>query len=194
VLSGRVNPSGRLPVQIPGAAAPQPGTYLAPPLALKSDGISNIDPTPAYPFGHGLSYTTFTIGEVQAEAAAVPVDGLIRLRATVANTGSRPGTAVPQVYLSDPVASVARPVRRLIGFARVDVPPGADVRVEFDVHPDLTAFTGRDLRRRVEPGRIVLTVAQSAADPGVAVDVDLIGEVRIVGSDRVLSTPHRITP
>jgi beta-xylosidase len=194
VLSGRVNPSGRLPVQIPGSAAPQPGTYLAPPLALKSDGISNIDPTPAFPFGHGQSYTTFTINEVRAETAAVPVDGLIRLRATIANTGTRPGTAVPQVYLSDPVATVARPVRRLIGFARVDVPPGSVVTVEFDVHADLTAFTGRDQRRRVEPGRIVVTVAQSAADPGVAVDVDLIGEVRFVGHDRVQSVPHRIAP
>jgi beta-xylosidase len=191
VLGGRVNPSGRLPVQIPGVAAPQPGTYLAPPLALKSDGISNIDPTPAFPFGHGLSYTTFTIGDVRAEAPAVGVDELIRLRATIGNTGTRPGTAVPQVYLSDPVASVTRPVRRLIGFARVDVPPGAEVTVEFEVHADLTAFTGRDLRRRVEPGRIVLTVAQSAADSGVAVAVDLIGEVRIVGHDRVQSTVHR---
>jgi beta-glucosidase len=194
VLSGRVNPSGRLPVQIPGAAAPQPGTYLAPPLALKSDGISNIDPTPAFPFGHGLSYTTFTLDDVQAETAAVPVDGLIRLRATVGNTGTRPGTAVPQLYLSDPVASVTRPVRRLIGFARVDVLPGSTATVEFDIHTDLTAFTGRDLRRRVEPGRIVLTVAQSATDPGVDVDVDLVGEVRIVGHDRTQSTPHRIAP
>ena len=193
VLSGRINPSGRLPVQIPGDAAPQPGTYLAPPLALKSDGISNIDPTPAFPFGHGLSYTTFTVDAVETETAAVRVDGLIRLRATIANTGTRAGIAVPQVYLSDPVASVARPVRRLIGFARVDVPPGSTATVEFDVHADLTAFTGRDLRRRVEPGRIVLTVAQSAADPGVAVDVDLIGEVRIVGHDRVQSTPHRVS-
>jgi beta-xylosidase len=194
VLSGRVNPSGRLPVQIPGADAPQPGTYLAPPLALKSGGISNIDPTPAFPFGHGLSYTTFTIDAVRAETSAIPVDGLIRLSATIGNTGARPGTAVPQVYLSDPVASVARPVRTLIGFARVDVPPGSAVIVEFDVHADLTVFTGRDLRRRVEPGRIVLTVAQSAADPGVAVDVDLIGEVRFVGHDRVRSTPHRTAP
>ena len=98
---------------------------------------------------------------------------------------------MPQVYLSDLVATVTRPVRRLVGFARVEVAPGAEVTVEFEVHADLTAFTGLDLRRRVEPGRIVLTVAQSAADPGVAVEVDLVGEVRFVGHDRVLSTPHR---
>jgi len=130
--------------------------------------------------------------EVHAETSAMPVDGLIRLRATIGNTGTRPGTAVPQLYLSDPVASVARPVRRLIGFARVEVPAGAAVTVEFDVHADLTAFTGRDQRRRVEPGRIVLTIAQSAADPGAGVTVDLIGEVRFVGHDRVQSAPHRV--
>ena len=190
VLSGRVDPSGRLPVQIPGAAAPQPGTYLAPPLSLKSDGISNIDPTPAYAFGHGLSYTTFTVDGVEADTTEVPTDGLVRLRATIGNTGTRAGTAVPQVYLSDPVASVTRPVRRLVGFARVAVPAGATAAVEFEVHADLTAFTGRDLRRRVEPGRVVLTVAQSVADPGVAVAVDLTGEVRFVGHDRVRSTLH----
>ena len=191
VLSGRVNPSGHLPVQIPGDAAPQPGTYLAPPLALKSDGISNIDPTPAFPFGHGLSYTTYAVDTVETATTAVPVDGRIRLRATITNTGARAGTAVPQVYLSDPVASVARPVRRLIAFTRIDLPPGAAATIEFDLHADLTAFTGRDLRRRVEPGRIVLTVAQSAADPGATADVELTGEVRIVDHTRVQSSASR---
>ena len=178
VLSGRVNPSGRLPVQIPGSAASQPGTYLAPPLALKSDGISNIDPTPAFPFGYGLAYTTFALDEVVAEAPSVPVDGVVRLRATIRNTGTRSGTAVPQLYLSDPVASVTRPVRRLVGFARVHLEPGQVATIEFEVPTDLAAFTGRDLQRRVEPGRITVTVAQSAADPGVAAHIDLIGEVR----------------
>jgi len=178
VVSGRVNPSGRLPVQIPGSAASQPGTYLAPPLALKSDGISNIDPTPAFPFGHGLAYTTFAVDDVVAEAPSVPVDGVVRLRATIRNTGTRSGTAVPQLYLSDPVATVTRPVRRLVGFARVHLEPGNAATLEFEVPADLAAFTGRDLRRRVEPGHITLTVAQSAADPGVAADIDLTGEVR----------------
>ena len=191
VLSGRVGPSGRLPVQIPGDAASQPGTYLAPPLALKSDGVSNIDPTPAFPFGHGLAYTTFTVGRVGASGTSVPVDGAVTVHATVTNTGTRPGTAVPQLYLSDPVATVTRPVRRLIGFTRVDLAAGESRTVEFEVHTDLTSFTGRDLRRRVEPGRIVLSVAQSAADPGRSVEVTLEGEVRIVDHTRVTSTPAR---
>jgi len=193
VLSGRISPSGRLPVQIPGDSASQPGTYLAPPLALKSDGVSNIDPTPAFAFGHGLAYTTFRIDEVGVSKSVIGTDGVTTVRAKVANTGFRPGIAVPQLYLTDPVASVTRPVRQLIGFARVDLAAGEAAFVEFEVAADLTSFTGRDLRRRVEPGRILLTVAQSAADPGRAAEVTLDGEVRFVDHTRVMSTPITTT-
>ena len=189
VLSGRVNPSGHLPVQIPGDAAGQPGTYLAPPLALKSDGVSNIDPTPAFPFGHGLSYTTFSIDGAKATEAAIAVDGSVTVSASVTNTGSRAGTAVPQLYLTDPVASVTRPVRQLIGFTRVDLAAGETRTVRFEVHADMTSFTGRDLRRRVEPGWIALTVAQSAGDPGSSVQVKLEGDPRIVDHTRTMTTP-----
>ncbi|MCX4977152.1 beta-glucosidase [Streptomyces sp. NBC_00620] len=194
VISGRINPSGRLPVQIPGDMAGQPGTYLAPPLALKSDGVSNIDPTPAFPFGHGLSYTTFAIGDVHVNEAAVPVDATIAVRAAVSNTGERAGTFVPQLYLTDPVASVTRPVRQLIGFTRVDLAAGETRVVEFQVHTDMTSFTGRDLRRRVEPGGITFTVAQSAGDPGVPVQVTLQGDERMVDHTRTMTTPVTVLP
>ncbi|WSP87106.1 glycoside hydrolase family 3 C-terminal domain-containing protein [Streptomyces sp. NBC_01235] len=194
VLSGRINPSGRLPVQIPGDMAGQPGTYLAPPLALKSDGVSNIDPTPAFPFGHGLSYTTFAIGDVHVDEAAVPVDATITVRAAVSNTGERAGTFVPQLYLTDPVASVTRPVRQLIAFTRVDLAAGETRAVEFQVHADMTSFTGRDLRRRVEPGGITLTVARSAGDPGVPVQVTLQGDERMVDHTRTMTTPVTVLP
>jgi beta-xylosidase len=194
VLSGRVAPSGRLPVQIPGDMAGQPGTYLAPPLALKSEGVSNLDPTPAFPFGHGLSYTTFDIGDAHAEESAVAVDATITVRTTVSNTGDRAGTSVPQLYLTDPVASVTRPVRQLIGFTRVELAAGETRTVEFQVHTDMTSFTGRDLRRRVEPGRVVLTVAQSADDPGQAVEVEIGGETRIVDHTRTMTTTVRVVP
>ncbi|MGQ4389298.1 glycoside hydrolase family 3 N-terminal domain-containing protein [Streptomyces sp. SAS_270] len=194
VLSGRLNPSGRLPVQIPGDTAGQPGTYLAPPLALRSDGVSNIDPTPAFPFGHGLSYTSFAIEDARADMDTIAVDGSVRVRATISNTGSRQGTSVPQLYLTDPVASVTRPVRQLIGFTRVELAAGETRTVEFEVHADMTSFTGRDLRRRVEPGRIVLTVAQSAGDPGRSVEVELRGGTRVVDHTRTMTTAVTILP
>ncbi|WP_380567936.1 beta-glucosidase family protein [Streptacidiphilus jeojiensis] len=189
VLSGRVNPSGHLPVQIPGDRAGQPGTYLAAALALKSDGVSNIDPTPAFPFGHGLSYTGFAIADVRASGSTMAVDGSVTVSATVTNTGDRAGTAVPQLYLTDLVATVTRPVRQLIGFTRVDLEPGRSRTVQFEVHADLTSFTGQDLRRRVEPGRILLRLGQSAADPGTSLLVTLEGETRIVDHTRAMSAP-----
>jgi beta-xylosidase len=191
VLSGRVNPSGHLPVQIPGEAAGQPATYLAPALALKTDGVSSVDPTPAFPFGHGLSYTSFAIDRASAAEPAVPTDGTIRVSATVSNTGSRDGATVLQLYLSDPVASVTRPVRQLIGFTRLGLAAGESAEACFEVHADLTSFTGRDLRRRVEPGMVVLTVAQSADDPGAPVPVTLTGETRIVDHTRTMTTQVR---
>ncbi len=109
------------------------------------------------------------------------------------NTGVRGGTAVPQLYLTDPVASVTRPVRRLIGFTRIALGAGESATVEFDVHADLTSFTGRDLRRVVEPGRVVLTVAQSAGDPGGSADVVLVGEARTVDHSRVMQAPVTVT-
>jgi len=193
VLSGRVEPSGRLPVQIPGDNAGQPGTYLAPPLALKSDGVSNIDPTPAFPFGHGLGYTTFTVEVLSTDEPVIPVDGSVRISATVTNTGTRPGTAVPQLYLSDPVASVTRPLRRLVGFTRVALEAGQTSTIRFRLDADLTGFTGRDLRRRVEPGHIVLTVAQNAADPGLSAEVLRQGAVRILDHTRSMSTPVSVS-
>jgi beta-glucosidase len=69
-------------------------------------------------------------------------------------------------------------VRRLVSFTRVQLEPGQTTTVEFEVPTDVAAFTGRDLKRRVEPGRITLTVAQSAADPGRAVDIELTGDIR----------------
>jgi Glycosyl hydrolase family 3 C-terminal domain/Fibronectin type III-like domain len=191
VLSGRVNPSGHLPVQIPGEAAGQPATYLAPALALKTDGVSSVDPTPAFPFGHGLSYTSFAIDRASAAEPAVPTDGTIRVSATVSNTGSRDGATVLQLYLSDPVASVTRPVRQLIGFTRLGLAAGESAEACFEVHADLTSFTGRDLRRRVEPGMVVLTVAQSADDPGAPMPVTLTGETRIVDHTRTMTTQVR---
>ncbi|WP_246113343.1 fibronectin type III-like domain-contianing protein [Streptomyces montanus] len=102
--------------------------------------------------------------------------------------GTLAGTAVPQLYLTDPVASVTRPVCQLIGFTRVDLAARESRVVEFQVYMDMTGFTGRDLRRRVEPGGITLTVAQSAGDRGSSVQVRLEGDIRTVDHTRTMTT------
>ncbi|WP_327660129.1 MULTISPECIES: glycoside hydrolase family 3 N-terminal domain-containing protein [unclassified Streptomyces] len=193
VLSGRVQPAGRLPVQIPRRPGGQPGTYLQPPLGAHTQGISSVDPTPLFPFGYGASYTTFEVGDLRVSASDIPTDGEFTVSARVRNTGTRPGREVVQLYLRDPVAQVSRPVRQLTGFAQVDLTPGASARVSFRVHADRTAFTGRDLTRIVEPGAIEVQVGASSQELPCLAVVRLTGPTRKVGHDRRLTTPVDVT-
>nr|WP_153450381.1 glycoside hydrolase family 3 N-terminal domain-containing protein [Streptomyces smaragdinus] len=183
VLSGRTAPSGRLPVSVPRNPGAQPSTYLAAPLEHVSE-VSNIDPTPAFGFGHGLTYTTFAWSDLAGDGASAATDGEFRLGCTVRNTGDRAGTEVVQLYVHDPVASVVQPVQRLIGYVRVDLAAGASARVNVSVPADLVAFTGRDGRRVVEPGELELRLAASSTDARLTARVALTGPVREVGHGR----------
>lgn len=184
-LSGRVNPSGRLPVSVPRDPGGQPWTYLQPPLGLAGE-VSNLDPTPQYAFGHGRSYTTFTWDDFQGTASEIPTDGTYDLSLAVRNTGARTGADVIQLYLHDPVASVTRPDVRLIGYQRVELEPGEARRVTFHFHTDLSSFTDRSGRRVVEPGELELRVGASSADVRHTARFQLTGPVRELGLDRRL--------
>ncbi|MDX3414466.1 glycoside hydrolase family 3 N-terminal domain-containing protein [Streptomyces sp. MD20-1-1] len=185
VLSGRVNPSGRLPIGVPRAPGSQPSTYLGARLAQASE-VSNVDPTPAFPFGHGLSYTRFDWTDLTVDADEAPTDGEFTLTFTVRNTGDRSGTEVVQLYLHDPVASVVQPVQRLVGYTRVTLEPEEARRLTVTVPADLASFTGRDGRRVVEPGALELRLAASSADPRLTSRVALTGAERHVDHTRRL--------
>ncbi|MGW2489731.1 beta-xylosidase/alpha-l-arabinosidase [Streptomyces sp. NPDC001606] len=185
VLSGRVNPSGRLPVSVPRVPGGQPWTYLQPPLGLPND-VSSLDPTPLYPFGHGLSYTTFAWEDVHATETSVSTDGTCAVSLTVRNTGERAGAEVVQLYLHDPVASVTRPDVRLIGYRRVDLAPGESRRLTFRFHADLSAFTDGTGTRVVEPGALELRLGASSAEIRHTARLELTGPVRVVGAERRL--------
>lgn len=178
LLSGTVDFSGRLPVQIPNSPAGQPYTYLHPPLGDRQSWLSNLDPTPAFPFGHGLSYTTFAIDELAVDRAQVPVDGRFTVAVRVRNTGALPGSETVQLYFTDPIAQVTRPVRALLAFAKVPLEPGEAATVRFDVHTDRLAFTGLDGHRIVEPGEILLSAGSSSGRTPAEGVVRLVGEVR----------------
>lgn len=187
VLSGRVNPSGRLPVSVPQVPGGQPWTYLQPPLGLAGE-VSNLDPTPLYAFGHGHSYTEFawegfTSGD---EPSQIGTDGTYDVSLTVRNAGDRAGAEVIQLYLHDPVASVTRPDVRLIGYHRLELEPGESRRVTFHFHTDLSAFTDRTGRRVVEPGALELRLGVSSADIRHTARLHLTGPVRELGTDRRL--------
>ncbi|UUU24415.1 glycoside hydrolase family 3 N-terminal domain-containing protein [Streptomyces sp. DSM 40750] len=189
VLSGRVSPSGRLPVSVPHRPGGQPWTYLQPPLGL-AGAASNLDPTPLYPFGHGRSYTTFEWEDFEGGsedlAPEIDTDGTHDVSVTVRNAGERPGAEVVQLYLHDPVASVTRPDVRLIAYQRVRLEPGEASRVTFRFHADVSSFTDRSGRRVVEPGSLELRLGASSTDVRHRVRLTLSGPVREVGPDRRL--------
>jgi len=192
VLSGRINPEGKLPVGIPSHHGGQPGTYLAAPLAWYSEGISSLDPRPLYPFGFGMSYSSYVLADLELSSTQVAVDGTLEVSATVANTGDRAGAEVVQLYLADLVAQVARPVKQLIGYAKVRLEPGDSKRVTFEVHMDRASFVGREYDRVVEPGEMRIMVGSSSEHLPLQSGFEIVGDLRRVPEGRVLTTPIRI--
>lgn len=180
ILSGRVNPSGRLPVSLPRSAGAQPYTYLHPKLG-EGHEVTNLETTPAAAFGHGLSYTNFEYSNLVV-SERVPTDGAIEVNVTVTNTGAVAGDEVVQLYGHDPVASVTRPVAALLGYHRLHLAPGASATVRLTVPTTRLAFSDRQYRRVVEPGEIELWVGTSATRRLEACTV-LEGPVHPIGND-----------
>lgn len=191
VLSGRVNPSGRLPIAIPDNKGGQPGTYLVPTLGWYSEGVSNLDPRPLFPFGAGESYTTFEYSDPRVSCGAIAPDGQLEYSVVVTNTGLRAGSETVQLYMSDPWAEVVRPLKQLIGFEKVDLEAGESAEVTFSIHADRFSFTGVDYERVVEPGEILLGAGHSSEQRLPWIPIRVTGERRVVPEGRVLTTPTR---
>ncbi|WP_420897557.1 glycoside hydrolase family 3 N-terminal domain-containing protein [Georgenia faecalis] len=179
VLSGRVNPTGRLPVTLPRSAGAQPYSYLHPLLGGPSE-VSSVDATPALPFGHGLSYTRYGYSELAVEDEDVRTDGAIQASVEVRNDGDRAGAEVVQLYGHDVVGSVTRPVAQLLGYARVELAPGERATVRFTVPTTRLALSDRRMRRVVEPGAVSLWVGRSCEDRVAEAGVELVGGVHEV--------------
>jgi Beta-glucosidase-related glycosidases len=187
LLSGRADFAGRLPVSFPREGANQPSTYLNPALGQRSQ-VSTIDPTPLFPFGHGLSYNSATWVEVAGDPAGTwATDGTYDVRVVLRNEADAPVSEVVQVYLHDLVAEVARPVQSLIAAQRVDLAPGATREVVITLHADQTSYTGVAGKRQVDPGQVELRVGASSADIRKTIPVTLTGPRREVGFDRVMT-------
>jgi len=165
VLTGAVNPSGRLPVSLPRATGAQPYSYLHPILGGPS-GVTNTDSTPCRPFGFGLSYTEFAYSDLAVDASA-PTAGSFTAAVTVTNTGTVAGDDVVQLYGHDVVGSITRPVAQLLGYQRVTLQPGESRRITFTVPTTRFAFSDRTMQRVVEPGDVQVWVASHAAVPEV---------------------------
>jgi beta-xylosidase len=153
---------------------------------------SSVDPTPLFAFGHGLSYTSFEYADLIVGPEEIATDGTVEITCTVRNSGARAGAEVVQLYLSDPVAQVVRPVRWLAGFARVSLDPGQARQVTFRLHADRTAFCGRSGARVVEPGEIRVAIGGASDRLPLQGSFTIRGPERPAGRDRILDTPVRI--
>ena len=160
ILFGKVSPSGKLPVTFPRSAGQLPFYYDHKP----SSTHRYVDEagTPLFPFGHGLTYTTFRLDSITAPAEVKASEG-VPVRVTLTNTGPREGTEVVQLYVTDLVSSVTTPVRQLAAFARVTLPPGADTTLQFVLTKANLGLWNREMRYVVEPGRFRVTAGFSSA-------------------------------
>ena len=189
VLFGDHAPSGKLPVTFPRATGQVPIYYNhkntgRPPVDRQKYTGNYIDVswTPLFPFGHGLTYTTFEYRNLRVSRDSIRGREPIAVTVDVANTGGRAATEVVQLYVRDDVASVTRPVRELRGFRRIMVQPGQMVTVRFELRPDDLAFYDRVMRRVVEPGTFTVWAGGSSA-------ATLQTRFRVIGDVVVLADP-----
>ena len=170
VVFGKTNPGGKLPVSFPQTLGQVPIYYNHEPTGRPCDVTQKYDSRyrdlrtcdPLYAFGHGLSYTTFSITNLRLDRTEVSRNGQVQARVKVTNTGKVAGDEVVQLYLHDPVASLSQPVRRLRGFERVTLQPGASRTVRFTIDRDDFGFYDNDGKFLVEPGQIDLYAGDSS--------------------------------
>jgi len=162
VLFGDVNPGGKLPVTVARDVGQVPVFYNYKPSARRGYVLDTI--APLYPFGFGLSYTSFGYSNLRISAKQIPATGRTRVSVDVRNTGNRAGDEVVQLYIRDEVSSATRPVKELRGFQRVSLAPGETRTVSFDVGPEHLSYHNSSMKRVVEPGTFRLMVGGSSAD------------------------------
>lgn len=182
ILMGDVNPSGKLPFTFPVKLEDVPAHSLGEYSAVRSREVTDIKYSesifvgyrwtdkqkkvkPLFPFGHGLSYTTFAYGKPTADSKSLSADGTLTVRVTVKNTGAREGQEVVQLYISDKKSSLPRPVKELKGFKKIKLAPGEEKEVTFTIGKEaLSYFDDAQHAWVAEPGKFEAIIAASAAD------------------------------
>ena len=188
-LTGRVNEFGRLPMSMPYSVSQCPISYneyrVGRPKGLDDPGMftscySDIPNRPLYPFGYGLSYTEFEYGKPEiraAEGAGVPAARLdpedretvlFTASCVLKNTGSVPGTVIPELYIGDVTSSLVRPMKELRGFRRILLQPGEEAEVRFDITPDMLSFYGAEGTKVLEPGEFVIYIGEDSETENAA--------------------------
>ncbi|HEY0461771.1 MAG TPA: glycoside hydrolase family 3 N-terminal domain-containing protein [Pyrinomonadaceae bacterium] len=162
VIFGDYNPGGKLPVSFPRSVGQLPVYYNAKPTARRGYAFSTTQPL--FPFGFGLSYTTFKYSNLKIAKPKIGAGEETTVTVDVTNTGSRRGDEVAQMYIHDEVSSVTRPIKELKDFARVSIEPGQTKTVRFTVTPAKLQFYNREMKRVVEPGTFQIMVGGNSVD------------------------------
>jgi beta-glucosidase-like glycosyl hydrolase len=162
ILFGDVNPSGRLPVTIARNVGQLPVFYYKMPKSRFGYVFS--DNSPLYPFGFGLSYTTFNFGKPTVDHSTIGRNGTAKVSVTVINAGRRAGDEVVQLYVHHPVSSIAQPIILLRGFKRIHLEPGQSTDVKFEIGPEQLSILNAQMERVVEPGPVDLLIGANSAE------------------------------
>jgi beta-glucosidase len=162
VLFGKVNPGGKLTVTIPRSVGQLPCYYDHKPSRYREYVAT--DSTPLFPFGFGLSYTTFDYRNLKVAPVEIAPDGIARVSVDVTNSGTMAGDEIVQLYIHDVISLPTRPVMELKDFARVSLAPGETKTVSFVLDPEKLAALGMDMKPVVEPGEFEIMVGRSSAD------------------------------
>lgn len=164
ILYGKVNPSAKLAITIPRSVGQLPIAYNYKPSCNFHPFVDGVSSEPLYPFGFGLSYTTFQYKNLSLNADKINKNQDITVTVDVTNSGTREGTEIAQLYIRDKFSSVTRPVKELKDFARVNLRPGETKTISFTITPNKLSFYDRDMKWIVEPGEFIVMVGASSAD------------------------------
>jgi beta-glucosidase len=162
VLFGDYNPGGKLPITVPRSVGQLPDYYYQKPSA-KRDYLGSTT-QPLFPFGWGLSYSSFKYGNLRATPELIGPEGQAKVSVDVTNSSNVAGEEVVEMYIRDEVSSVTRPIKELRGFRRIPLKPGETKTVEFTLGPDELSFLNREMRRVVEPGSFKIMVGGNSVD------------------------------
>jgi beta-glucosidase len=163
ILFGDVSPSGKLTISYPRSVGQLPIYYNHKPSAQYFEYVTGPD-TPLFPFGYGLSYTTFDYSNLRLLQPTMKKNGSVTVEVDVTNTGRMKGDEIVQLYIHQKVSSVTRPVKELKGFARITLNPGEKKTVRFTIDPSKLAFWNAKMTYGVEPGTFEIMVGKSSTE------------------------------
>jgi beta-glucosidase len=162
VLFGDYNPGGKLPITFPRSVGQLPVFYDRKPTAKRGYLFSTVEPL--FPFGYGLSYTTFKYSNLQITKPQIRPNESTTVTVDVTNTGQVRGDEVAQMYIRDEVSSVTRPIKELKDFSRITLLPGETKKITFTITPEKLQFYDREMKRVVEPGNFQIMVGGNSVD------------------------------